>query len=50
MIPFGFLAAQGGWEPQLTSRAAANLGIGNNKAFLIQVISQCLPFVGVPGA
>ena len=48
MITFCFLAAQGGCEPQLTSHAAANMRIGNDKAFLIQVISQCLPFIGYP--
>lgn len=48
MITFCFLAAQGGCEPQLTSHAAANLRIGNDKAFLIKIISQCLPFIGYP--
>ena len=48
MITFCFLAAQGGCEPQLTSHAAANMRIGNDKAFLIKVISQCLPFIGYP--
>ena len=48
MITFWFLAAQGGCEPQLTSHAAANMKIGNNKAFLIKIISQCLPFIGYP--
>ena len=48
MITFCFLAAQGGCEPQLTSHAGANLRIGNDKAFLIQVISQCLPYIGYP--
>ncbi|MBD5149442.1 MAG: carboxymuconolactone decarboxylase family protein [Oscillibacter sp.] len=48
MITFCFLAAQGGCEPQLTSHAAANMRIGNDKAFLIQVVSQCLPFIGYP--
>ena len=48
MITFCFLAAQGGCEPQLTSHAAANLRIGNDKAFLIQIISQCLPYIGYP--
>lgn len=48
MITFCFLAAQGGCEPQLTSHAAANLRIGNDKAFLIKVISQCLPYIGYP--
>ena len=48
MITFCFLAAQGGCEPQLTSHAAANMRIGNDKAFLIKVLSQCLPFIGYP--
>lgn len=48
MITFCFLVAQGGCEPQLTSHAAANMGIGNDKAFLIKIISQCLPFIGYP--
>ena len=33
MITFCFLSAQGGCEPQLTSHAAANMRIGNDKAF-----------------
>jgi 4-carboxymuconolactone decarboxylase len=48
MITFCFLAAQGGCEPQLISHAAANMRIGNDKIFLIKVISQCLPFIGYP--
>ena len=48
MITFCFLAAQGGCEPQLTSHAAGNLKIGNDKTFLIQIISQCLPYIGYP--
>ncbi|MBP3475249.1 MAG: carboxymuconolactone decarboxylase family protein [Lachnospiraceae bacterium] len=48
MITFCFLAAQGGCEPQLVSHAAANMRIGNDKAFLIKIISQCLPYIGYP--
>lgn len=48
MITFCFLAAQGGCEPQLASHAAANMRIGNDKTFLIKVISQCLPYIGYP--
>ncbi len=48
MITFCFLAAQGGCELQLTSHAAANMRIGNDKAFLIKIISQCLPYIGYP--
>lgn len=48
MITFCFLLAQGGCEPQLISHAAANIRLGNDKSFLIKVISQCLPFIGYP--
>ena len=48
MITFCFLSAQGGCEPQLTSHAAANMRLGNDKAFLIKIISQCIPFIGYP--
>jgi 4-carboxymuconolactone decarboxylase len=48
MITFCFLAAQSGCEPQLTSHAAANMKIGNDKQFLLKIISQCLPFIGYP--
>lgn len=48
MITFCFLLAQGGCEPQLTSHAAANMRLGNDKLFLIKVISQCVPFIGYP--
>lgn len=48
MITFCFLSAQGGCEPQLISHAATNIRLGNDKAFLIKVISQCLPYIGYP--
>ncbi|WP_265456989.1 carboxymuconolactone decarboxylase family protein [Enterococcus sp. HY326] len=48
MITFCFLLAQGGCEPQLTSHSATNMRIGNDKEFLIQIISQVLPFIGYP--
>ena len=48
MITFCFLAAQGGCGPQLTSHAVGNMRVGNGKAFLIAVVSQCLPYIGYP--
>lgn len=48
MITFCFLAAQGGCEPQLVSHASANMRIGNDRALLIKVISQCIPYIGYP--
>ena len=48
MITFCFLMAQGGCEPQLVAHAKGNLNLGNDKEFLIRVVSQCLPYVGYP--
>ena len=48
MITFCFLAAQGGCEPQLTSHAGGNMKVGNDKDFLIRVVSQCLLYIGYP--
>lgn len=48
MITFCFLMAQGGCEPQLTSHAKGNMNLGNDKDFLIKVVSQCLPYIGYP--
>ena len=48
MITFCFLAAQGGCEPQLTGHAKGNMNMGNDRDFLIRVVSQCLPYIGYP--
>lgn len=48
MLTFCFLAALGDCEPQLESHAAANLRLGNSREYLIQVLSQCLPYIGYP--
>ena len=48
MITFCFRAARGGCEPQLTAHARGNLNLGNDKDFLIRVVSQCLPYIGYP--
>lgn len=48
MITFCFLYAQGGCEPQLISHAQTNMKLGNDKHFLIQIVSACLPFIGYP--
>ena len=48
MITFCFLSAQGGCEPQLISHAVANIRLGQDKHFLIKIISQCLPYIGYP--
>lgn len=48
MITFCFLSSQGGCEAQLISHSEANMKLGNDKEFLIKIISQCLPFIGYP--
>lgn len=48
MITFCFLMAQGGCEPQLTGHIKGNLNMGNDKEFLLRVVSQCLPYIGYP--
>ncbi|MBQ7739194.1 MAG: carboxymuconolactone decarboxylase family protein [Desulfovibrionaceae bacterium] len=48
MITFCYISAQGGCEPQLTAHCKGNFKVGNDKAFLIKVLSQCLPYIGYP--
>ena len=48
LITFCFLAAQGCCEPQLKGHIAGNYHVGNDKDFLIAVISSNLPFIGYP--
>lgn len=48
MVTFCFIAAQGGCESQLRSHTAANVRVGNDRAFLVQVVSNNLPFIGYP--
>ena len=48
LITFCFLMAQGGCEPQLIAHAKGNLNLGNDRDFLIRVVSGCLPYIGYP--
>ncbi len=48
MITFCFLMAQGGCEPQLIAHAKGNMNLGNDKEFLVRVVSQSLPYIGYP--
>ncbi len=48
LLTFCFIAAQGGCEPQLAAHAAANLKMGHDKAYMIAVISQFIPYIGYP--
>ena len=48
LITICFLMAQGGCEPQLIAHSKGNINMGNDKDFLIRVVSQCLPYIGYP--
>ena len=48
LITFCYIVAQGGCEPQLVSHIEANIRLGNDRAFLIKVISRGIPFLGYP--
>ena len=48
LITFCLLSAQGGCDPQLTTHARANMNLGQDKDFLLKVVSQCLPYIGYP--
>jgi 4-carboxymuconolactone decarboxylase len=47
-LTFSMLVALGGCEPQVKGHVAANLRAGNDRAQLIDVLTQLLPFIGYP--
>ncbi len=48
MVTLCFLIALGGCDNQVRNHAAGNLRIGNDKAFLIDVVSNLVPYIGFP--
>lgn len=48
LLTLSMLVSLGGCEPQVKGHVAANLNIGNDRARLIDVVTQLLPFVGYP--
>ena len=48
MVTFCYIMAQGGCEPQLTAHAMANIALGNDKQFLMDLVSQSIPYIGYP--
>jgi 4-carboxymuconolactone decarboxylase len=49
LLTFAILVAPGGCEPQVRGRVAANVNVGNDRARLIEVVTQLLPYIGYPG-
>jgi 4-carboxymuconolactone decarboxylase len=48
LLTFSMLAALGGCDPQVKGHVAANVRVGNDRARLIDVATQLLPFIGYP--
>ena len=48
LVTLSFLVALGGCEPQVKGHVMANLHIGNDRALLVDVVTQLLPFIGYP--
>ena len=50
LLTFSILLSLGGCEPQLRGHIQGNANVGNDKAFLVAVVTQLLPFIGYPRA
>src|SRR5271165_3812462 len=48
LLTFSMLVSLGGCEAQVKGHVAANVHIGNDRARLIDVLTQLLPFIGYP--
>jgi len=48
LITLSMLVALGRCDPQVKGHVAANLRVGNDRAKLIDVLTQLLPFIGYP--
>lgn len=48
LLTLSMLVALGGCDAQVKGHVAANLHVGNNRALLIDVVTQLLPFIGYP--
>ena len=46
LLTFSMLVSLGGCEPQVKGHVAANIRVGNDRARLIDVLTQLLPFIG----
>lgn len=48
LVTLSFLAALGGCDAQVKGHVAANLHVGNDRAVLVDAVTQLLPFIGYP--
>ena len=48
LLTFAMLASLGGCEPQLAGHVGANVNVGNDRARLLAVLTQLIPYIGYP--
>jgi 4-carboxymuconolactone decarboxylase len=48
LLTFAMLISLGGCEPQVKGHVTGNLKVGNDRARLVDVVTQLLPFIGYP--
>jgi 4-carboxymuconolactone decarboxylase len=48
LLTFAFLISLGGCEAQVKGHVAGNLNLGNDRARLIDAVTQLLPYIGYP--
>lgn len=48
LVTFSLLVSLGGCEPQVKGHIAGNVNLGNDKAILLAVVTQLLPYIGYP--
>lgn len=48
LLTFSMLVALGGCDPQVKAHVAAKVHVGNDRARLIDVVTQLLPYIDYP--
>ncbi len=48
LVTFSLLVSLGGCEPQVKGHIVGNANLGNDKAVLLAVVTQLLPYIGYP--
>ena len=48
LLTFAMLVSLGGCEPQVAGHVAANRNVGNDRARMLAVLTQLIPFIGYP--
>ena len=48
LLTFVMLISLGGLEPQVKAHVQGNVNVGNDKATMISVVTQLLPYIGYP--